>query len=449
MGRLASLGDQIERDFGRKNQLAVLFLIKLKVKENFFIKIKIIFYMMNPERFEPKFERLPEKIEKGVEEEKRVETMNVPEIVVQPEKGTHLLSIILKGHNPEWGNCDSELAKLTEQHFSEHPLNTDIKNTIEKLTKEGVDEESLYNLSLTYQNPERAGYVFDMLEKHKGIRRMGAEESQRKLVGVLEILDKDPSLDGLKKKFTKETQKDIATRQEQLGGSRQKIEKLIDFFRPKLKTTEIERVNLLPTDFLYHKRSGKSFSLGKELILMSSPEDSIEGQAHEFLHGVINPIVDKLEKNLSEDHKRKIIELTSGKIKQHYGEENYYSHLCEGFIRTHLNVFEKGEKPQTYKNFRELISQKITNDSQFQEIFTKDKELKQRCDALGISNLKELIQKSKDYFETYEEDKLGNIINDFLGDYKRECSDKPEITFEDFVLQKFVRCLGGTAEKSV
>ena len=28
LGRLASLGDQIERDFGRKNQLAVLFLIK-------------------------------------------------------------------------------------------------------------------------------------------------------------------------------------------------------------------------------------------------------------------------------------------------------------------------------------------------------------------------------------------------------------------------------------
>jgi len=35
VGRLASLGDQIKRDFGQKNQLAVLFLIKLKVKEIF------------------------------------------------------------------------------------------------------------------------------------------------------------------------------------------------------------------------------------------------------------------------------------------------------------------------------------------------------------------------------------------------------------------------------
>jgi len=43
MGRLASLGDQIERDFGRKNQLAVLSLIKLKVKENFYQKYEIYY----------------------------------------------------------------------------------------------------------------------------------------------------------------------------------------------------------------------------------------------------------------------------------------------------------------------------------------------------------------------------------------------------------------------
>ena len=33
----AGLGNQIERNFGLKNQLAVPFLMKLKVKENFFI----------------------------------------------------------------------------------------------------------------------------------------------------------------------------------------------------------------------------------------------------------------------------------------------------------------------------------------------------------------------------------------------------------------------------
>lgn len=404
---------------------------------------------MNPEKIvEPKFENLPENTNKGVEEEKIGEIMNVPEIVIQPEKGTHLLSIILKGCNPEWGNCDSELAKLTEQHFREHPLNTDIKNTIEELTKEGIDEESLYNLSLTYQHPERAGYVFDMLEKHKDTERMEAEESQRKLTEALKILDKDSSLDGLKNKFTEETQKDIAIRQEQLEGSRQRIKELIDFFRPKSQTSKIEKVNLAPTDFLYHKRSGKSFSFGKETILMSSPEDSTDGQAHEFLHGVINPIVDKLDNNLNENHKRKISELTSGKIKQHYGETEYYSHLCEGFIRTYINFFEKGETLQIYKNFQESIPKKITNEW-LKESLTKDKELKQRFNVLGISNLKELIEKSKDYFEKYEEDKLGNIIYDFLGDYKRECLNKQEITFEDFVLQKFVRRLDEIDEKSV
>jgi len=39
MARLASLGDQIERNFGRKNQLAILSPVELAVKENFYDNI--------------------------------------------------------------------------------------------------------------------------------------------------------------------------------------------------------------------------------------------------------------------------------------------------------------------------------------------------------------------------------------------------------------------------
>ena len=41
LARFGGLGNQIERNFGRKNQLAVLSLIKLKVKENFYQKHEI------------------------------------------------------------------------------------------------------------------------------------------------------------------------------------------------------------------------------------------------------------------------------------------------------------------------------------------------------------------------------------------------------------------------
>lgn len=379
-----------------------------------------------------------EKIEEPLETE-REKIMEVPKIVVQPEKGAYLLSATLKGCNPEWGNRNHELAKLTERHFEEHPLNPEIKNTIDTLKKEGVDEETLYNLSLTYQHPERTEYVFDMLEKHKDIERGKAEELQQKLTEVLGILDNDPLLDSLEKNFVEETQKDIKIRQEQLEGSRQRIEKLIDFFRPKSKTTPVKRINLMPTDFLYHERSGKSFTLGEELILMSPLEDSTDGQAHEFLHSVINPIVDKLDQALSEDQKKEIVQLSSGKLRQHYGEK-YCSLLCEGFIRTYINIFEKGKKPPTYKHFKENLS-RVATEEQFQGILATDRELEQRCQNLGISDLKGLIEKSKSYFEMYEKNQLGEIVYSFYQNYQRERSKKPEATFEDFVLEKFNKYL--------
>lgn len=388
--------------------------------------------MRNPEKFEPKFEQNPPEEEKRIE----VEVMKTPEIIIQPERGPILMSAIMKGFDPEWGNRDHELAKLTEQHFREYPLEPEIKNTIEELRKMGVDEESLYNLSLTYQHPERTGEVFSFLTKHKEIQ--DPEKEQQKLLKCLELLDSNPSFKKLEENFIKYREEDVEKRKNQLEESRKRIEELINFFRPKANTTNVERINLMPTDFLYHRKSGKSFMLGKELILMSPPEDYLDGQAHEFLHSVINPIVDKLDSKLSEDQKRKIVELASGKIKQHYGEdlENYYSHLCEGFIRTYVNIFEKGARSLTYEGFQELISQKIKSEKQFQEILAEDKELKQRCDSLSISNLMELKNKSGGYFEKYEEDRLGDVIYEFYGDYKQEYQDKLELTFEDFVLEK-------------
>jgi len=375
------------------------------------------------------------------QDKKETEIMKVPEIVVRPERGAHLLSVILKGRNPEWGNCNSELAQLANKHFGEHPLSLEISNAIGELAQEGIDEESLYNLSLTYQHPERMEHVFLMLEKYKGIDRETARIAHGKLVEALEGLDKDATFTDLDEKFEEEAEKDVEEKRGQLEEAREKIKSLIDFFQPKRETKEIETVNLMPTDALCHERSGSSFSFGREIVLRSSPEDSTQGQAHEFLHGIINPVVDKLEKTLTEDQKWRIAELASGKIKQHYGEGKYYSHLCEGFIRTYLNIFEKGEKPKTYEDFQELIAQRIANEEQFREALAQDRELKQRCETLGIRDLKGLVEKSKDYFETYEKDKLGEIIYECLGDYKEKREDNPGLTFEDYILEKFAEKL--------
>jgi hypothetical protein len=375
------------------------------------------------------------KSEKGKDEKREV--MGIPEMVVHPEKGIWLMSIALKMCNPEWGNRNHELARLTEQYFREHPLNPAVKNTIAVLEDEGVDEETLYYLSLTYQHSERDENVFTMLKRHKNIEK--PEKLQQKLLEALGTLDSDldsePSFADLRNKFREETKRNIEVRQEQLGESRQRIGELITYFRPKSETTPLKRINLMPTNFLYPEKSGKSFMLGEELVLMSPVEDSTDGQAHEFLHSVINPIVDKLDDTLTKDQKRKITRLTSGKLRQHYGEE-YYSLLSEDFIRTYINIFEKGKRPQTYQDLETELS-RITTEKQFQNILAEDSELEQRINALGASDLKGLNEKTKEYFELYEKDQLQDIIYGLYQDYARKHSNNPTLTFEDFVLQNF------------
>jgi len=59
-------------------------------------------------------------------------------------------------------------------------------------------------------------------------------------------------------------------------------------------------------------------------------------------------------------------------------------------------------------------------------------------DTMGISDLMGFSEKLEEYFEKYKKDSLGNIVYGFYGDYQKELEHNDEITFEDFVLEKFL-----------
>ena len=69
--------------------------------------------------------------------------------------------------NPEWGETETPLAKETVEYFKNNPIDQEILKTIKGLYLEGVDEETLYNVALTYQHPERAEKVLEMAAKYK------------------------------------------------------------------------------------------------------------------------------------------------------------------------------------------------------------------------------------------------------------------------------------------
>ena len=271
--------------------------------------------------FESKIDNKPER-----SAERKFEVMETPEIVVQEERGAQLFSLLLKAENPEWGETETPLAQEVADYFEEHPIPFTILDTIRSFHEQGADEETLYNMALTYQHPERAEYVLAMAAKYKP-HVTNPEEAHRKFLEMLEAFDQVFSVSPLAEKIEAEVRKDRSLRVEQIEETKARIESLIDFYKPDAETSDIRRVSFVPTDPLYRKNSGRAFSVfpGEQIII--SHIDNVDNQDHEFSHGIINPIVEKLSEQLTDEQKKKISELASGKLKQDYGE-GHFSLLC-------------------------------------------------------------------------------------------------------------------------
>lgn len=362
------------------------------------------------------------------------EVMKIPKIVVKEERGAQLFSLLLKAENPEWGETKTSLDRETTEYFRDNPIDPEILKTIRDFYKEGIDEETLYNLALTYQHPSRAEKILEMVGKYKPHVK-NPQEVYQKVLTLLERFDQTFSASLLTEKFTAEIERDRNKRLERTEENRKRIEVLIDFFRPDSKTTNVKKLSFVPTDPLYKKNSGRNFSAfpGEQIII--SHIDNIDNQDHEFSHGIINPIVKKLSQQLTDEQKEKISQLASVKLKQDYGD-GHFSLLCEEFIRTYNDVLKRGEKPQTYEDFVRKIS--AITENQFQKFLADSQNFRARCEQLEIKTIEDFKNKSQEYFEKFEKNQLRDLIFELYQEYSnRPNPNKEAENFEQFVLAKF------------
>ena len=361
--------------------------------------------------------------------------MPIPKIVVQEERGAQLFSVLLKAENPRWGETETPLAEETAAYFEQNPLPSEIAETIAKLHSEGVDEETLYNLALTYQHPERAEKVLELAEKYKP-HVQDPEEKRRMFLTALESFDKTFSASQLARKFEDAIAHDKEERMKRMDATKTRIQNIIDFFRPDPATATIRKVSFVPTDPLYRQNSGRAFSAfpGEQIII--SHIDNVLNQDHEFSHGLINPIVEKLARLLTEEQERRISRLASEKLRQDYGD-GYFSLLCEELIRTYTELIEQGKHPETREEFAAKVA--AFPEEEFQNLLAHDNRLKTRCDALGIATIGDFIQKSSEYFDRYEKNPLRDLIFQLYQDYANRL-DK-EQNFEQFFIDELPKRL--------
>jgi len=382
-------------------------------------------------------DKFKSKINQNAEKSKvAFEVMKTPEIVIQEEKGAQLFSLLLKAENPDWGETKTILSMETADYFKNNPLSSEVIDTIRDFHEQEIDEETLYNLALTYKHPERTESVLEMVTKYKPHVK-NSQEVRRKLLEILETFGQVFSASPLAKKFATKIENDRNKRLKRLGETRQRINSLIDFFKPDSKTTDVQNISFVPTDPLYRKNSGGAFSVFPGEYIIISHIDNIDNQDHEFSHSIINPIVEKLSQQLTDKQKKKISKLASEKLRQDYGE-GYFSLLCEEFIRTYNDVLKKEKSPQTYEDFAKKLDE--FSEEEFKEGLKQSKNFQIRCDKLGIKSLDDLRNKSLEYFEQFEENPLRDLIFEFYQEYKKRPNKEGE-NFEQFVLSGFPKKL--------
>ncbi len=376
--------------------------------------------------------------EKFNQKETVSEVLKTPEIEFKEEKGITLLSLLLKGYNSEWGAEESknEVTEKVSDYFKKNSLNEESEEFLQKikaLENGGVDQETLYNIALIYNKPERKEDLLEFIQKHKD-DLSDPEKTTDELIKILNRVDKSLP-ENIRKTIEESTSNDIKQREENYDNTKKQIESLIDFFKPKTETTKIDKVTITPTDFLDKKESGSAFQFGDEIIIKSHIENK-EALEHEFLHGVINPIVNKLSKKLTEEQKNNISKMGSYslRIEQNYGDD-YEALLCEEFIRTYNELIQKVETPTTVKDFQEKINK--LDEVEFDALLSKKEGFKKLCEKLDISTLQDLKSKSQQFYNNFTENKLREVIFLFYQKYIQERELNEKISFEDFVLNNF------------
>lgn len=318
----------------------------------------------------------------SMEQPKSRETEKIPEFLVRRERGLEAISKLLSEGNFE-----------------------DIG-----------DEEAVFMLSLIHEHPEREDEIMRQLKEYKP--HVADQEGLRDR--VLKAL---ASSEGGKTSSDETGQSEWEMNADVV---RKHIVRLVEYFKASPEALGIKKVVIIPSDDILRPQTGRSFNVSGEVIIMSR-SGAWDNFDHEFLHSIINPVVENAVGQLSDEDKKMIIGLASSNLKhdQMYGEHPE-SLLQETIIRTYVNYIQE-EMPRPDKaNFIERV--KSLTEEQFEKIINENFVARQQFDQLGIKTLDDLLSNIDKYYDSFNDNKLRERVYDLLKEYQSS-----EQSFGDFL----------------
>lgn len=363
------------------------------------------------------------------------EVMKTPVFSLSHEEEHELVSLMLRARDNTWGDANSDIGKKINNYFKLNQLPNEVKNFLEKYrngNKNDLDAETIYNLALGLDNHTRNRNVFDMLAKYKNVEK--AEEAQQQLSDAIQSI-KSILPSELIEDMEAHAKNDTDKRESLLPKYKKNLNSLISFFRPSPSTSPVKTITLMNSDLILSKKSGAAFSLGEELVI-SSHVDNPDNINHEFLHSVINPIVEKISSKLSNEQKQKIIDMASRDLKygQEYGED-HFSLLCEELIRTYNDIYRKNEAPISYEKF--IGEADKLDEKKFDKILQEKESFAEKCEQLNVRTFEEFKAKRQEYFDAYHKNELRDRIFEMYKEYDDARTNDPSLNFENYIRNNY------------
>lgn len=316
-----------------------------------------------------------------------IEERASPNIVIRREKGLELISRALK----EGGDLE------------------DVE-----------DEESLFMLALVHEHPERSEEIIGQLKRYKP----HINNPEKLLERVMEILHKKVGED-------EECGDDGSNKWGDSGAIvAEHLSSMINFFNPDLKESKINQVTIVPSDDLLASHSGGSFRVADEIIIISRSDD-LDNFDHEFLHGIINPLVEKEIDRMTDEERRQLVELSSSRLrsKDQYGEHPG-SLLQETIIRTYVHYIQKNLPMPDMGHFRDRISS--LDETEFNKILEEYPALAKQLESMKVDSLEDFKNRCEEFYYKFAQDILRERVYIMLKNYKKAKHDNNKITFEQY-----------------
>lgn len=386
---------------------------------------------------EPKIENKPE-----IEKQPQVEFEVAP---VEAVKGLNELTILRRIADNSWGkesDIDKEIDNLSKDEKDE------IKKSFNNLMAIAKSNEEALELAAVVKGKpaEAKEGALKYLIRYKGFKKKGAEEflqrssdlldeASQRYPKMMEILNEKTELDRQEKEMDSEQIKKY-------------IDEAADFLNLKSKTTKMLSVHLLPNDPV-KPIGGRGLRMGEDIYIISkAPESSdlkdlsalenltpVGITVHECLHGMINPITEKIE--LDKQQEKRVLDLISFRLRKAQSYKGDASNLLnESLIRAYPLQFIGGRQI-SLENFRRQAG--IMTEELFQE-------MKTNVEQSGLSIKSKTLEEFKEseiesFYNEYLKDKLADKISDFYKDYMAEKERQADITFEDYFIKNYKELL--------